>query len=80
MGDMYNTRREPKACRKCGHVRVVKVRDDRKMVDGVFTTVGESYNHYCTACEYLANAKKYLELSRMWAKRAQVQRTKQDEK
>lgn len=63
--DLYKTRREPRPCKTCGYVRVVKIRDDRRFIPdgttrrglyadepgGEFKVVGECYEALCRACQ-----------------------------
>jgi hypothetical protein len=84
-------RRLPRACKRCGFVRVVLIRDEIRFVpdgttrmvhgapspNGEFQIVGESYTPNCTACEYELNARKYFRLADVNQRRAQETRALQ---
>lgn len=92
--DGQHTRREPRPCKWCGWVRVVKVRDVTKYnVIGTFvnefgstenryeaTPGGETYNSICTLCEYEATAEKYRRLASEWQRRADAIRVTRSKK
>ncbi len=82
--------RAPRACIKCGYVRVVLVRTKTRYIPGgpdaeivhgarigTFVLDGENFEDYCTACHYEMNAKKYDRLADLNRKRAAVARSKQ---
>lgn len=89
-----DARREPRPCKRCGWVRVVRVRDRNKYVTtgtrvnhlcttetvGHFVPDGETYNETCTLCEYEATAEKYRRLASEWQRRADAIRVTRSKK
>jgi hypothetical protein len=87
----FNERREPRPCKKCGFVRVVKIVDRTEFVPdgtttrvngspsqgGEFKFVGESYAETCRGCHLEANARKYDRLADENRRRAKVERERQ---
>lgn len=91
MTDYFNTRREPRPCKRCGHVRTVKITDDRKFVPdggfevshgvrqatGSFQVVGELHERHCSACKAELRAIHYTNLAAEWGRRGRELRAKQ---
>lgn len=94
MSDIFNTRREPRPCKRCGYVRTVKITDDRKFVPdgkfeishgvrqatGSFQVVGELHERHCGACKAELRAIHYANLAEDWQQRGRMLRAKQDAK
>lgn len=74
-------RREERACKRCGFVRIVKITDVRTGTrhgnNYIFKITGESFANNCHACDLELNADKYDRLASVNRKRAADERGRQ---